>query len=466
MIWRKLMIQSIRRFLTSPAFLLIPFLIALAGLCGNWKILLISMIINAQIVAFILFFSDDLLPAFLTAFCVITLGATNLESLNDFVPYIPVTVTVVAGFIFHMIHYRRPIYIGKSFYGLVATSAAVLLSGIATPLATRDYTSLAAVYHIIGLSVGLILLYLLFAFNRREDRGYDPMQYFLWSMFYLGLLCAAVIFSEFLQWLIQAIDKGKSLRAYIFEYTNGFTYRNTIATLLIMCFPAAFYLAKQRKRLLAQLFFMLSALLLFGAIVLSSARTAWLCGIVLLFLCFGYYLYKNPFRIGKYIAPLLFLLLCALCIYPIRVPLLAILRSRLSQGLINPNEARIVLISRSFRDFLAHPLFGVGISSTINADVYSNKGCICWYHMYFPQLWGSMGLLGVGTYLYQLFVRAKLILADHSSEGTALGLIYLGLFLYSQTDVGEFAPIPYAVITVLLFVLLEKKPKKDALPTE
>ena len=108
------MLYKFRRFCTTPLFLLITLLISLVGIVGGSRALLPSMIILVQVVALLLFVCDDLLPAFLPVFCIITLGATNLASLNDFVPYIPVTVTVVAGLIFHLIRYRRPLYIGKS----------------------------------------------------------------------------------------------------------------------------------------------------------------------------------------------------------------------------------------------------------------------------------------------------------------------------------------------------------------
>ncbi|MBR4872426.1 MAG: hypothetical protein IKV00_01190, partial [Clostridia bacterium] len=155
------------------------------------------MIINAQIIALILFFCDDIFPAFLPAFCVITLGATNLATLSDFKTAIPFALPAVAGTIFHLIYFRRPLYLGTTFKGLVATAVAILLSGIATPLASRDFSTGGAIYHLIGLSVGLILVYLLFASNRRDERDYDPLDFFLWSMFFLGLLCCVVILYEF-----------------------------------------------------------------------------------------------------------------------------------------------------------------------------------------------------------------------------------------------------------------------------
>lgn len=459
------MLYKFRRFCTTPLFLLITLLISLVGIVGGSRTLLPSMIILVQVVALLLFVCDDLLPAFLPIFCIITLGATNLASLNDFVPYIPVTVTVVAGFIFHLFRYRRPLYVGQSLYGLIATSVAILLSGMATPLSSRDYTSLAAVYHVIGLSIGLILLYFLFASNRREHREYEPMNFFLWSMFFLGVLCATIIFSEFIGWLTKMAEEEKDLVLYAFEYSNSFPYRNTIATLLVMCFPSAFYLAKRTKHFLGQLAFLLCGVLFVAALIFSTARTAWLCAAILLPVCLAYYVRKNSLKAGKFINLVLLLSIFFLAANAFSDVIIPIIEQRLKQGWIDPEEARVKLLLRSFEDFIAHPVFGIGISSLANTDLYSDNGCICWYHMYFPQLWGSMGILGVAAYMYQLVIRAKLILTKPTAESTALGLIYLGLFLYSQTDVGEFTPIPFVVIALIVFVLLEDKVRRDAVNT-
>lgn len=455
------MLCKIRRFSTTPSFLMIPFFIAAVGLCGGARTLLPAMIINAQIVALILFFCDDIFPAFLPTFCVITLGATNLATLSDFATAIPFAIPVVVGTIFHLIYYRRPLYLGQTFKGLVVTSAAVLLSGLGTPIASRDFSSGGAIYHIIGLSVGLILVYLLFASNRRDERDYDPLDFFLWSMFFLGLLCCVVILYEFFTWFIPRTDLSWAfLKWKVVDFFSGFTYRNTISTLLIMCMPTAFYFAKQARRAHLQSLFFLSGLFMYACLMLTGARTAWLFGTLLLLICFGFYLYKNPMKIVKYLNFLLPVILAVVLLAVLYEPIAAIFIARLKNGFISPTEARAQLLVRSIEDFLAHPLFGIGISSLKNTDIYSGTGCICWYHLYFPQIWGSMGLLGLGTYLYQLFIRVKLVLTKPTVQTTAMGLVYLGLFLYSQTDPGEFAPIPYAVITVLLFVVLEDRVRR------
>ena len=216
------------------------------------------------------------------------------------------------------------------------------------------------------------------------------------------------------------------------------------------------------KHVLLQLAFLMCGILFVTALLLSAARTAWLCTAALLPACLAYYLRKNPLKAGKFINFIFLLLLGFFVLNALSDFILPVLTQRLKAGWIDPEEARVKLLIRSFEDFLRHPLFGIGISSLANTDLYSDNGCICWYHMYFPQLWGSMGLLGLGAYMYQLVIRAKLIFTKPTAESTALGLIYLGLFLYSQTDVGEFTPIPFVVIVIIVFVLLEDKVRRDA----
>ena len=254
------MLLKFRRFCTSLWFLPIPLFVGMVGLLGDEKIKIASMLANVFLLTLVLFLSDDLLPALLPAFCVITIGVTLLEDLSVVIPYIPWASPVAVAFVFHLIRYRCRPKLGLSFYGLVITSVAVLLSGVGTELSTRDYTSPAAIYHLIGLSVGLILLYILFACNRPAERDYDPIRYFLAALAVLGLLCAAVVFDNALEW---ALPKVKDI---IFrlptdpdllpkEYFADIMYRNTISTLSVMCIPSAFYLAKQSKYFGEHIFF-------------------------------------------------------------------------------------------------------------------------------------------------------------------------------------------------------------------
>ena len=86
--------------------------------------------------------------------------------------------------------------------------------------------------------------------------------------------------------------------------------------------------------------------------------------------------------------------------------------------------------------------------------------------MMIPQIFGSMGVVGVLGYGYQLVTRFILVLRKRSAVAITLGLSYFGLFLMSQVNPGEFCPLPYALVATLIFVIVESCENAHKKPTE
>ena len=89
---------------------------------------------------------------------------------------------------------------------------------------------------------------------------------------------------------------------------------------------------------------------------------------------------------------------------------------------------------------------------------------MAWYHMMTSQVVGSMGLVGIAAYLFQFIGRVKLIFRNFSMWSLCLGVSYLGILLMSQVNPGEFCPLPFELLTVLLFILQERRLENDPLP--
>ena len=87
-----------------------------------------------------------------------------------------------------------------------------------------------------------------------------------------------------------------------------------------------------------------------------------------------------------------------------------------------------------------------------------------WYHMMVPQIVGSMGLVGIAAFGFQIFGRLRLIFRRPDFWGLCLGISYLGILGMSQVNPGEFCPVPFELLTVLLFILQEKRLSESALP--
>ena len=447
------MLEKIRTLLLSPYYSIFLLLLSAIGYTVGGNALIAVLMIEVQLVALVLCLSDDLAPVLLPTLCVIVLGTTLIGKMELITPWIPYGLTLVPAFVFHFICYRRAKVLcrGVTLSGLIATAAAILLSGIGN-LDSTDYTDPTVWYYLCGMSVLPIVLYLIFASEVKREKRYDQMEYFLGVLVYVGILSAAVIGVNFVKW---AFYTEGALQ--VKDYFDLIPYRNTIANILLLCLPAPFYFAGYAEKHPALEIASFSVgCLFYGAMVLTAARTAMLFGSILLLISLVYYFVSKRAWYYKVLNFVIVAALITLLAYYLLEPITQLITSRLDGGLASVDEARWKLLLRSISDFKEHPLFGIGFCSTENADIYAADGCISWYHLYFPQIWGSLGLVGCVAFLYQLAIRARLAIFRPNATTVALALSYLGILLYSQTDPGEFVPIPFAALAVLIFVYLEK----------
>ena len=76
-----------------------------------------------------------------------------------------------------------------------------------------------------------------------------------------------------------------------------------------------------------------------------------------------------------------------------------VLHSRMGEDIQDSNSDRLQFLARAVDDFLRHPVFGIGLCSTRNADVFSGvEGSMVFYHNSVAQVMGSMGLVGIVAY--------------------------------------------------------------------
>ena len=128
--------------------------------------------------------------------------------------------------------------------------------------------------------------------------------------------------------------------------------------------------------------------------------------------------------------------------------------------LITSDEPRIILFKRSIEDFKSNILFGRGLGYQGNTDAYNpKKGSLYFYHMMIPQIIGSMGLCGILGYGWQFILRVRTLFRRFNRFTVCLFISYIGLLLMSQVNPGEFVPLPYSLIAVTIFVIMEKQTK-------
>ena len=70
-----------------------------------------------------------------------------------------------------------------------------------------------------------------------------------------------------------------------------------------------------------------------------------------------------------------------------------------------------------------------------------------------------MGILGIVCYLYQLIVRLKLLF-KRNAFNLFMIFSFAGFEGYSCVNTGDFSPIPFAILIVMIFIICEKSVKR------
>ncbi len=449
-----------RRGMMSPVGILLSAIPSVVAIYANsLSASMWCMFADILIITICLFFHDDIDACLMPFLCIMATGTTMLGVFTDFFstikPFFPFGVVVFIAIVTHFVIYRKPFSHGRYLRPLIFSGAAILLGGLGS-LSFSNYFNLTSLYYLSGLSALPILLYLIYK-NRYEgeSRYGDRSERFMLYMTSLGVICALTVFKVM-------ADISSKISIYVSKemlLISDFPFRNTICTIIIMCIPTAICLAGMKKYPLV-LRGVLLALgnIFFLSLVISTSRTAMLFGAAVLaisLICYAVGAEVGARERGVF----LLLLATAFSILLARYgnAMLPEIFERIQNGLFDKSESRYQMLLRSFADFRSNPVFGAGMVSDRNADVYAADGCISWYHMYFPQIWGAMGAVGCLGFGYLLLSRLSLAFTRWNGKTMGLSLSYLALLLFSQTDTGEFNPIPFAMLSVIIFVLIENE---------
>lgn len=395
---------------------------------------------------------------------------TCYDSFDRLIKFVPLAVPAVACVVYHFIRYKKKFYTGKTFKPLICVAVAVTLGGLGT-LPASDYFKPGALFYTFGLGFGMVGMYLLLKSrytpdisldeNERRTRYEKLSRTIAYDFYLLGLLVSAMILVHYAKNMASIIENPRIV--------SDFQPRNNFSTFLMFALPFPFYFTMNtaEKRSggafirLSDLH-LLSAVLMYGSIVLSGSRGGLLFGSLEFAICFIYCVLVR----GKRRLPL-YLGITAVGIVLISLVagnVMELLDARIGDGFINGSDSRINLLLRSIDDFKRNVIFGSGIGNSQNLDLYNpKKGALTWYHMYIAQVIGSFGTVGIFAFGYSIVTRFSIFLTKTNVWKMTLGFSYLGVFMMSMVNPGEFSPIPYEMLTVLLFVYLENSEGESSL---
>lgn len=464
--------EKLRRFLITEkfffAFAVLAFIIDLVTTSSTFA-LACGILFLAVIIGVILIISEDLMPFLATMLITALLATRCYDGYHIFMKAplifvtIPVAVFVIGALVYNFIRFRRKVTPGRSLRGILAVAVAVTLGGLGKISAT-DYFSVA--YYVFFLGIGMVVLYFVIKSRFGEREEYNIREKFAAVLCVMGLFAAALTLKSFLVDIGTIIELGG---------VPDWKFRNNFATFMIIAMPAPLMFVKKRR------WMMVLPLLIYVAMVLLGSRGGLFMGAAEYVCCLIFIsVADRKYRLVYISAIVVFAVILAASSGLI----FDYFSSRTGGGLVDiggigqvgtseaqegsadvegigteggeTGEQRVRLLIRSVEDFLDAPIFGQGLGYKGNYDIYKPKtGAMGWYHMMIPQIIGSMGIVGVLAYGFQLFNRLKLVLKSKRYDAWVLFVCYLGLLMMSQVNPGIFCPLPYELLAVMIFILIE-----------
>ena len=441
----------LRQFFASPWCLALQFAVgAAAVICHAEPVGFLALILlfSVQMVL-----CDDVLTPFAPGLlaCLIMIKASDNPAFKaesdtlykQFLPFWWLIFLPAIALALRFAIYRKPLVWGKAGWAILAVSIATTLGG-AGAISAKEYFAGGALYHTAMLGFGMLLVYIWLSTAVAEDKDGRLERFIPDMMLTMGLLAAFMVLALYVSRLPVLIKQPQIIE---------FQWRNNVSTFLMLAMPFPFFKAFKKPA------WLLTGLLMYLAALLSSSRGGMLFGTIELAMCVLFLLLADKKRRKIYIIAVVLVIVGIIATTPLWLRFLWPTIYRLLQSLINGDEeVRARLYERAIQDFLAHPLFGVGMGWTGNRDVHPSKQfALCWYHNAQLQIIGSMGIAGAAAYLYQYVMRVKIFLHRPATKfRQTLFLAWVGLELMSLVNPGVFAPVPYLLVLTMLLVVAEK----------
>lgn len=444
----KSILDKTRGFLGGAVFSLAEFILATVIILTDLEVE--GALIFAGLICVKLVVCDDILAIFNPVFMLSVFVTNCYNSYDTFIKYVYLIVPAVACIIFHIVAYRpkKKCSIGVSLYGLIAVTIAIMLGGIGkVPLSA--YLQPMNLYYYLGLGVGMILIYFFMKPRLAEHKRGDVFERFAVCMTLLGLIAVVNILNYYFEYFSQTEIRDLTV------YTElHYLSRNNLSTYIMFALPFPLFLAKKNP------FWPIASMLMYVGMIFTGSRGGLVMGSIEFVLCMVYWIWDSDSKRTRRIKLASTWVAAVLGSVILLPTLIDFLRFRLESDngwmLINPNEVRyrtLIALTERIKD---QWLLGEGLLSDVNKQFYNpRQGGANWYHMMIPQIVGSFGLVGVVAYSYQIYGRISLIFKRIDRTSMALGLSYLGILLMSQVNPGEFCPLPYGALTVIIFALLE-----------
>ncbi len=409
---------------------------------------LIGTLVMAYITGFCCVVTGDVLAMLIPAMFTYMLAIRCYNSLDAFLSVWYLFVPIILMLLFNLVVYRtRPTTKGSLFKPMLFVSVAVLLGGVGF-ISAKEYFSGTSIYHMLGNSLGMLLVYCFLYAKININSDYSLIAKLTKIMVFIGLFASFMVMMHYALNINSAIDIGG-----IFFVR----WRNNISTMLMIAMPFAFFYGSKRS------YAVILGFIYYAAILLSGSRGGMVFGSIEIVMCIVMFVLYDRRRRFAYA------IICGLILFGILIflpqistflnntleRLFAVLNDFLVGG--EGAETRVGLYTQGVKDFLDQPILGTGIGYMGNNEIFHNKaGSLCWYHCEPIQIAASFGIVGIVAFVYQFIKRITLIWRKATLFSMTIFLSYISLEMMSLVNPGILCPIPYLLLITLFMVVVEK----------
>ncbi|MCQ2547790.1 MAG: O-antigen ligase family protein [Clostridia bacterium] len=425
----------------------IVFMSVIGALFVAFNLTIPGIFVEFLFASFALIFCEDILATTLPFLLGMMIASEYYNNLRVYLPYWWIPAMLLVCLVAHLIIYAKPIRFGKNGLGLVLVTFACALSGLGC-MTFEEYTQPMSLYYQFSIGLGMLLVYLIVKAQMVDKGKYRPFEKLMRTFYAYGLFNVFIV----LNFTVKHWDL----------YRQGFTatdfpFKNYCATmlLLVMSVPVYYVIKKSHWHLIS------IGVMLLG-ILFTGSRGAFLFGgIIVLAQIVVIFKYNIEYRkIYKKILIASILPLAVVGYFAIHFFFGLRIQFRGNMFYIQPS--RIQFLTTAWKDFIDNPVFGIGLGNRKNFEIfpYAVDGSMVFYHNYVMQILGSLGSLGIVSYGIMLYERFATIKKKINVETIALILGYFAILLMSMTNPGEFTAIPYEMLVVIIFVVLESYKKE------
>ncbi len=432
--------QMADRFYHSWFYLLLITVVGAWGFVASQEVIAIYIIITFAFAGLAL--CRDITPFFIA---IMIVGMTPLARHNQgdyFRPLYYVPAILIPAIALRIIISPTKLKTGYYFIPTLAVAIAVTVGGLFF-LTAKQYFSMPAMYYVIGLGFGNLLIYTFFegAVPKRCTR--NQIDFFAKIMVCAGIMGIIMIASYYIRY-------GHLIQTRFGKFNSYFQWGNNLSNNLLLTMPFTFYLSSRSRKPL--LYFILG-ILQYIALVLSLSRGGMIFSIIGLLGGVAFCIYYAKGHRAK------LAITFAILIGGFLALLLPYYNTIVSQLSISSGESRMQMYKLALQLIKKYPIFGTGLAYNPEMYYFPKVMCIYWYHSTLFQIIGSLGTVGIIAYSLQAIYRAKAIFAVRSSFNAFAMLSILGFAAYSMVNVGYFTPLPFVVVVSMLFIMVDRNNK-------